>query len=107
MLKMFEDIYKCDPSLRGVHKRCAEAKCMTLQKRVLLLICEDCKEWLARMLFMVKMINEMKKDIENLKSEMQKDIQDFKSELKPPLMRESYAGVLQSDQNSKPEIKMS
>lgn len=82
-----EQYYKCDSCLQNIHKKClnitpSEVKCMPLQKRILLLICEDCKQLIARMPYMVKLIEDMKKDIESLKSSVRK---------------ETYANVLQSN----------
>lgn len=56
---------------------------------------------------MMKMTDEMKKDIENWKSEIKNYIEDFESELKPRLMSESNATVYHGDQNSTFEIEMS
>lgn len=67
-----EDFYKCDSCLKKIHKECSnlsssEARCMPLQKRVLLFICEECRKFIARMPYIVKLIEDMKKDIEALK----------------------------------------
>lgn len=64
--------YKCDSCLQKVHKACwalsaSEAKCMPLQKRLLLLICDDCKTLLVRMPYMMKVLENMRKDVEHLK----------------------------------------
>lgn len=65
--------YKCDSCLGVLHKTCigltaSEIKCMPLQKRLLLLICNDCRKLLARLPYLMGTIEAMKKDIEELKS---------------------------------------
>ncbi|CAG9766012.1 unnamed protein product [Ceutorhynchus assimilis] len=63
---------------------------MPLQKRVLLLICEECKTFIARMPHMIKLMEEMKRDIEAIKSDM-----------KTSLPNKSYATIIQNS----PKIK--
>lgn len=67
-----DQYFKCDSCLRKVHKLCinistSETRCMPLQKRVLLFLCGGCKQLVARMPYMIKMMEEIKKDIELLK----------------------------------------
>lgn len=67
------EYYKCDSCLKRIHKKCSnitpsEAKCMPLQKRMLLLICEECKSLIARMPFIVGMLEEIQKDVKALKT---------------------------------------
>ncbi|CAH1957456.1 unnamed protein product [Acanthoscelides obtectus] len=50
--------YKCDLCFGSVHKDCvnltsSEVRCMPLQKRVLLLICDECKQLIARMPYQI------------------------------------------------------
>lgn len=71
-----EEFYSCDSCLGRLHKKCSnispsETRCMPLQRRVLLLICEECKKMLARLPHMMKLIDEMKHDLENIKSSFQ------------------------------------
>lgn len=78
--KCDDDYYTCDSCLERIHKKCSnvtssEARCIPLQKRVLLLICEDCKQLIARLPHMLKIMEDMKKDIESLKSSVQCSIQ--------------------------------
>lgn len=84
-----EEYYKCDSCLHKIHKKCAninpsEVRCMPLQKRVLLLICDECRMFMARMPFMMKLLEEMRKDIDAMKLSFQGD---------------TYANVLQSNPN--------
>lgn len=67
-----DQAYKCDSCLQRIHKECSgmsasEAKCMPLQRRLLLFVCEDCRGLLARMPYMIKMLEEIRKDIDILK----------------------------------------
>lgn len=94
-----EEYYKCDSCLKRIHKKCAnitpsEVKCMPLQKRVLLLMCDECRTLVARMPFMMRLMEEMKRDIETIKSEM-----------KSTFKEKSYATVLQNNHNDKVNIK--
>lgn len=89
-----EEFYNCDSCLQRIHKKCSyitssEVKCMPLQKRVLLLICEECKLFIARMPYMMKLIEEMKKDIEILKTANQNT---------------TYASTLQGNINPKEDV---
>lgn len=64
--------YKCDSCLRKIHKDCvnltaSEVKCMPLQKRMLLLICTDCRKLLVRLPYIVKLLDGIKEDIRELK----------------------------------------
>lgn len=73
-----EECYKCDSCLNRIHKACtnitaSEAKCMPLQKRILMLICEDCKLFIARMPFMMKILEELKMDMEAVKTSMERN----------------------------------
>lgn len=87
-----ENYYNCDSCLNRIHKGCininpSEVKCMPLQKRVLFLICDECKIFIGRMPFMMKLIEEMRRDIETIKTE-----------IKSSSKIESYASVLQNNQ---------
>ncbi|CAH1977166.1 unnamed protein product [Acanthoscelides obtectus] len=46
---------------------------MPLQKRVLLLICDECKQLIARMPYMVKMMEEIKRELADLKVNYRSD----------------------------------
>ncbi|CAH1974414.1 unnamed protein product [Acanthoscelides obtectus] len=81
--------YKCDSCFGSVYKDCvnltsSEVRCMPLQKRVLLLICDECKQLIARMPYMVKMMEEIKRELADLKANYRKD---------------TYANVPKSQQN--------
>lgn len=96
-----EDYFKCDSCLNGIHKECAnltssEVRCMPLQKRVLLLICDECKVFIARMPHMIKLMEEMKRDIDAIRNEM-----------KTSLSMRSYATVLQNSPETKGKLKSS
>lgn len=72
--KISEDeiYYYCDSCLRRIHKEClslsaSEDKCMPLRKRMLLYICNDCRALMARIPYMMKVLDEMKKDIAEIK----------------------------------------
>lgn len=67
--------YVCDLCMLKIHKTCAslqpsEIKCMPLQKRSLLIVCNTCREYLSRTRFMVQMFEEMKNEIVQLKEEV-------------------------------------
>lgn len=96
-----EDYFKCDSCLNRIHRKCAnltpsEVKCMPLQKRVLLLICEECKMYIARMPHMIKLMEEMKRDIDAIRNDM-----------RAPLPEKTYANVLQNGPNLKGKFKSS
>lgn len=68
-----DQYYECDSCLGIIHKTCvdlsaSEVKCMPLRKRLLLLICDNCKKLLARLPYLVGIIENMKEDIEKIKS---------------------------------------
>ncbi|CAG9769972.1 unnamed protein product [Ceutorhynchus assimilis] len=68
-----DDCFECDCCLGRMHRTCAllggsETKVMPLQKRVLMLICEKCKKYLIRMPYMIKMIDDLRDEIQELKS---------------------------------------
>src|SRR3978361_812977 len=86
-----DDYYNCDSCLNRIHKKWmnitpSEAKCMPLQRRVLLLICDECKIFVARMPFMMKLMEEMRRDIETIKSEIRSS------------KKETYSTVLHNGQ---------
>lgn len=86
-----EDFYRCDSCLRRIHKNCtnisaSESRCMTLQKRVLLYLCDECKLLVARMPYMVKLLEDMRKDIDVLKTNNKRSA-------------DTYASVLQTKPN--------
>lgn len=88
-----DDYYGCDCCLEKIHKACSslggsEIKCMPLQRRVLMFICEKCKAYLARMPYMVKVIEEMRDEI----VDMRKSISSMQQ-------KESYAQKLKSSIN--------
>lgn len=67
-----DEVYTCDSCLSWIHRNClnlsaSEARCMPLQKRVLMFICDSCKGLLARMPYMVEMLQQIKRDVEDLK----------------------------------------
>lgn len=67
-----DEIYKCDSCLSWIHKNCvslsaSEARCMPLQRRVLMFICDGCRGLLARMPYMVEMLEQIRRDVEDLK----------------------------------------
>lgn len=67
-----DEYYGCDCCLKKIHKACSalggsEVKCMPLQRRVLMLICGNCRVYLARMPYMIKIMEEMRSEIQDLK----------------------------------------
>ncbi|CAG9759826.1 unnamed protein product [Ceutorhynchus assimilis] len=73
-----EEYYNCDSCLKRIHRKCSniapsEARCMPLQKRMLLLICEECKSLIARMPFIIRMLEEIQRDVEALKTARPKE----------------------------------
>lgn len=67
-----DTFYSCDSCLRTVHKKCSELtsseeRCMALKRRLLLYICTDCRVQIARMPYIVQMLDEVKRDISELK----------------------------------------
>lgn len=67
-----EPFFCCDSCLAKTHKECSllsssEVKCMPLQKRILIYICNDCRALLARMPYIIKMIEELKNDVKEIK----------------------------------------
>ena len=70
-----EQIYKCDLCIRGIHKACAnlsasEIKCMPLQKRLLILLCNDCKMMLGKTPLMLQLLEEMRSEVNGLKNQV-------------------------------------
>lgn len=96
-----KDVYTCDSCLSKIHKRCvdlsaSEERCMPLQKRMLMLICEECRRMLAKMPYMVKMLENIQDEIQKLK-ETHPTVSNDTSEI-------SYSEVLKlknMSQNSK------
>lgn len=71
-----EQHYKCDLCVRKLHKACttlsaSEIKCMPLQKRLLILLCNECKTTLANAPLLVQLMGEMKNELISLKNEIQ------------------------------------
>ncbi|CAG9767156.1 unnamed protein product [Ceutorhynchus assimilis] len=67
-----ETIHNCDSCLRQIHTQCAklspsEERCMPLKKRISLYICIECKALIARMPFIMKTLDEIKLDINQIK----------------------------------------
>lgn len=93
-----DTLYSCDSCLRHVHKECStlstsEERCMPLRKRVLLYICADCRGLIARMPHMIQMLDQIKKDIEELKQH--KHVETSNDIPKEPLER-TYSEALTS-----------
>lgn len=89
-----DQFYVCDSCLGKVHKGClnltaSEIKCMPLQKRLLLLICTECRKLLARLPYIIKVLDEIKEDVEGLKQ------RNATQEVVHP--SRTYAGAVQGD----------
>ena len=83
IIKDDEQHYKCDLCVQRIHKNCAtlsgsEIKCMPLQKRVLILVCLDCKKMMSKTPLLIQLIEEMKNELTLLKEE----VSDLKMEIK-------------------------
>lgn len=68
--------YVCDSCMRKIHMTCmnltaSEAKCMPLQKRMLLLVCNDCRKLLIRLPTVIKVLDEIKQDIREIRNRNQ------------------------------------
>ena len=77
-----EQHHKCDLCIRKMHKTCAslsasEVKCMPLQKRLLVLLCNDCRQMMSNTPQMVQIMEEMKNELTLLKTE----IRELKTEM--------------------------
>lgn len=86
-----EQCYVCDSCLGRVHKDCmnltaSEIKCVPLQKRMLMLICIECRKLLGRLPYIVKMLEEIKQDVVQLKGK--------NGSMESSTLPTSYAGVL-------------
>lgn len=97
-----DQFFTCDSCFRKIHKDCiylstSESRCMPLQKRMLMLICGECKKMLARLPFIVKVLDEIRGDIRVLKE------RSFVPEMVVPA--KSYAGALQMDADKKSNDK--
>lgn len=69
-----EQYYMCDSCMRKVHRNCvgltaSEVKCMPLQKRMLLLICDDCRNLLVRLPSILGILDELRRDIKEMKED--------------------------------------
>lgn len=67
-----DDYYACDSCLKKIHKECAglnasEVRCMPIKKRVLLFVCDDCRMLMVRMPYIVKVLDEIKRDVQEIK----------------------------------------
>lgn len=72
-----DEFLKCDACLIPSHKKCteltpSELKCIPLQKRSLWFLCDTCVQSMRRMPVMLNMIEEMQKNIEQIKNEISK-----------------------------------
>ena len=79
-----DQYYTCDLCVKKIHKNCtrlasSEIKCMPLQKRVLTLLCLNCKDFLAKAPDLVGLINQMSNEIRELKNEMAELKTEFKA----------------------------
>lgn len=71
-----ETHFKCDLCVQKIHKNCAslsgsEIKCMPLQKRVLILLCNNCKMMLSKSQCMIELMEEMRNELTNLRKEVE------------------------------------
>lgn len=67
-----DQFYECDVCKHYIHKKCSElsaseAKCMPLQKRLLMYVCEGCKAVIKSVPKMVIIMEEMKKEMSEIK----------------------------------------
>lgn len=68
-----DSVYQCDVCQEFVHKSCvdltpSEVKCMPLQKRTLLFVCKNCMIFVKKLPLVVRMLEEIKVDIEDIKA---------------------------------------
>ena len=106
-----DQYYTCDLCVKKIHKNCTrlattEIKCMPLQKRVLTLLCLNCKDFLAKAPDLVGLINQMSNEIRELKNEMAELKTEFKAN-KLNLSNETtnYADVLKKAKNTNSDNK--
>lgn len=90
-----DPVYRCDSCFVRIHRNCSglspsEIKVMPTQKRLLLFICDGCKKLIARMPYMVGMLQDIKRDVDMLKARAPEDAVSSK---------ESYAGALKSEED--------
>lgn len=98
-----DQYFTCDSCLGKIHKSCAnltasESKCMPLQKRLLLLMCTECRKLLARLPYIMKILDEVKNDLDTIKNN--------KEMCNSMTTCNTYAEALSSNRNqaSKPRI---
>lgn len=102
--------YDCDLCMQKTHKTCAslsasEVKCMPLQKRILVLLCNDCKVFLSKAPMMTTLLEQMNTELIGLKNE----VGELRSELRdgnnsqPALISRSYSQALAVNTNNHPK----
>lgn len=96
-----EQFYKCDLCIQSIHKNCAslsasEIKCMPLQKRLLILLCNECRELLAKTPLMLKQMEEIKTEIKSLMTEIKSLKNDTDRYNTKGLENNLYAQVLRN-----------
>ena len=69
-----EQFYECDVCKHYVHKKCSglsasETKCMPLQRRLLMYVCEGCKAVIKLVPEMMIIMEEMKKEMFEIKKD--------------------------------------
>lgn len=67
-----DQYYECDSCLSRIHRNCSimsasEIKCMPLQRRMLVHVCDTCKILMKRIPFMIGIIDKMRSEISELK----------------------------------------
>ncbi|KAJ8966101.1 hypothetical protein NQ314_003738 [Rhamnusium bicolor] len=85
-----ENYFECDSCKRPVHINyscselsASEIKCMQLKKRILRFLCNECNNGLIQIPSLVRSIEELKTDIENLKLKYDKPFDGNHSVLQP------------------------
>lgn len=78
-----DNYFECDSCKRPIHANyscselsASEIKCMQLKKRILRFLCNECNNGLLQIPSLVRSIEELKADIENLKLKCNKPIDD-------------------------------
>lgn len=86
-----EDWYECDSCTKILHKKCidltsSEARCTTLKKRMLKLICKECCKFLDNLPKVIMMIEDMKREV----TEMKNQLKTLNAEVKQTRIDESH-----------------
>lgn len=78
-LKSDEGYYRCDFCMDKCHEECVklsptEERVMPLKKRILMLVCDECKVVIKKMSTMIEAFDDMKKNMDEIKDYMIKSV---------------------------------